>query len=69
MLARALPSSAWDEYYGPMLETLAELRREDPDDPEVEAWAREKWEHGPRTFYEGPGREYWGYGVVIARKL
>ena len=41
VLARALPSSAWDEYYGPMLETLAELRREDPDDPEVEAWARE----------------------------
>lgn len=69
LLAQALPSSAWEEYYGPMLETLAELRREHPDDPEVEEYVRKSWENEPRTFYERGGREYWGYAVLIARKL
>ncbi len=67
MLARSLPPSAWDEYYGPMLETLERMRRESPDDPEVQEYVRKAWENEPRTYYEA-GREYWGYAVVIARK-
>ncbi len=68
LLARTLPQSAWDEYYGPMIEAIADVLRQHPDDPEVQAWARDLWENEPRFWYEGLGREYWGYAVVIARK-
>jgi len=67
VLAQTLPSYVWDDYYAGMLQTYAELRLEAT--PEALAFAAAAWETEPRTFYDGQGREYWGYGVFIGRKI
>ncbi|MPZ49881.1 MAG: methyltransferase domain-containing protein [Dehalococcoidia bacterium] len=67
ILAQCLPSYVWEGYYGPMLQEMASWRTS--GDPELEARFERSWDNEPRTFYEGLGREYWGYGVFIGRKV
>jgi SAM-dependent methyltransferase len=67
VLAQTLPQHVWYGYYAPMLEVIEEWRRS--GDPELQARAERSWSNEPRTFFEGAGREYWGYAVFVARKL
>jgi SAM-dependent methyltransferase len=67
VLAQTLPQYVWHGYYAPMLEVIEEMRQS--GDPELQARAERSWSNEPRTFFEGAGRDYWGYAVFVARKL
>jgi ubiquinone/menaquinone biosynthesis C-methylase UbiE len=66
--AIVLPSYVWNEYYGPMLEHYAEVKRLHPDDDDAQRWANESYANEPRFWYETDARDYWAYAAFLGRK-
>jgi len=60
--AEPLPQSAWDDYYAPIRDRVAELRALRPDDPPQPV------EDELRVWDSGLGPAWWRYAVVIAQK-
>jgi ubiquinone/menaquinone biosynthesis C-methylase UbiE len=69
VLAQTLPASVWTEYYAEALESIQDVLRLHPDDPEARSWAERAYSGEPRFWYETAAPDYWGYGVFLARKL
>jgi SAM-dependent methyltransferase len=69
VLARVLPDFVWHDYYGPMLEHYADVRRRFPDDPEAQGWADVGYANEPRFWYETEAPRWWAYAAFIARKV
>jgi ubiquinone/menaquinone biosynthesis C-methylase UbiE len=67
VLAQTLPSWVWTEYYAESLESIDDVLRTHPDDPEAPAWA-ERRSRELRFWYETAAPDYWGYGAFLARK-
>ena len=60
--AEALPGSAWDDYYAPIRKNLAAMHAADPEA-----------DFGPITdelrVWDSAGRDWWQYGVFVARAV
>ncbi len=68
LLAQVLPDSVWNDYYGPMLEHYADIRRLYPDDAEALQWVEENYANEPRFWYETDAPRWWAYAAFLARK-